>query len=126
MNKKIGNMGEDASEKYLKSKGFTVLKRNYFSRFGEIDIIAQKQQYIVFVEVKTRKEKSLVKASEAITSSKRKKIIKTAVIYLQENPSDLQPRFDFIEVITDKFTNEVKFIDHFENAFLVEESYETF
>lgn len=126
MSKRIGDIGEDAATIYLQKHGFKIIKRNFFSRYGEIDIIAEKGKYIVFVEVKTRKENAKLKACEALTYSKRNKIIKTTMIYLLENPVDLQPRFDFIEVETDKFTGDVKFIDHIENAFLVEDSYETF
>ena len=126
MSKKIGNIGEDAAAIYLQKHGFEIIKRNYFSRYGEIDIIAKKDKYIVFVEVKTRKENAQSKACEALTYSKKNKIVKTAMIYLLYNPVDLQPRFDFIEVETDKFSGNVKFIDHIKNAFLVEGVYETF
>ena len=117
MSKTIGNIGETAAIEYLLNHNFNILSKNYFSRYGEIDIIAQKDQYIIFVEVKTRKFCSMVKSYESITKNKKNKIIKTAVVYLTENKTNLQPRFDFVEIITNKFTNEVEFIDYFEDAF---------
>ena len=78
-----GKIGEDAVEKYLKNNGYEILERNFHSRWGEIDIIAKKEKCIVFVEVKTRKSVKYGTPAEFVTGTKIKKIIKTAVLYLE-------------------------------------------
>lgn len=68
------------------------------SAYGEIDIIAADETYLCFVEVKTRADNALYEAKDAVTPRKQEKIKKTALCYLMEHPSDLQPRFDVCEV----------------------------
>jgi len=99
--------------KYLKKHKYKIVDWSYCSRFGEIDLIAQKNGFIVFVEVKLRKNKDYYSACEAVTYSKQQKIIKTAMLWLSANECELQPRFDVIEVYTD--SND---INHIENAFM--------
>ena len=94
-----GRAGEDYTADLLATEGFRIVSRNFHSRFGEIDIIAENGQYIIFVEVKTRREGSISSPLEAVTSAKRRKIVRTAQMYLLENPSGLQPRFDVCAVI---------------------------
>ena len=126
-NKTIGTLGEIYAQDVLKSKGYTILNSNYHSRFGEIDIIAKKDSFLVFVEVKTRHENSIGTPAEAVNYQKQRKLIKTAFDYLYKNPLDLQPRFDIIEIITNKSKYfSVKEYTHIENAFLVEDIYEIF
>jgi len=117
MHCKSGPFGEEYAAEYLKKNGFRILARNYHSRFGEIDIIAENGQYIVFAEVKTRKKDALVAPAEAVTSAKQKKIAKTALIYLQNNPTQLQPRFDVIGIVTAEQDHTVQSFDHIEDAF---------
>ena len=93
-----GNIGENYAEEYLKSRGYKILKRNYTNRFGEIDIIAQIDEYIVFVEVKLRKKGSLVSAKEAVNKAKQRKIVMASVLYLQNITEELQPRYDVIAI----------------------------
>lgn len=100
MSNSIGVMGEDYTARWLENQGFNIIKRNFHSRYGEIDIIAKNSQYIIFVEVKTRREGSMVSPLEAVTAKKQKKILLTAYIYLEESPCDLQPRFDLSAVTT--------------------------
>ena len=73
-----GRKGESFCEEYYRKRGYEIKERNYHSRYGEIDIIGQDQEYILFVEVKTRKEASLISGSEAVDAFKRARIIKTA------------------------------------------------
>ena len=94
----IGKRGEQAAAAYLEQKGFRVLERNFHSPYGEVDIIAENGQYIIFVEVKTRKSGAMVEGAEAVDTVKRKKLAQTAQAYLSEHPSGLQPRFDVILV----------------------------
>nr|WP_319488085.1 YraN family protein [uncultured Caproiciproducens sp.] len=117
MNNASGKIGEDCAAQLLIKKGYRVVARNYRSRFGEIDIIAENKEYIVFAEVKTRDEHYTVSPLEAVTAGKQKKIVKTALFYLQSNRTVLQPRFDVIGIITatDQFT--ILSVEHIENAF---------
>ena len=94
MNGQSGKAGEDHVAQWLEERGYKIVARNFHSRFGEIDIIAQREPYIAFVEVKARTERSLVSPFEAVTPQKQRKIFATAEVFLQQHPSRLQPRFD--------------------------------
>ena len=120
--KLTGDKGEKAALDYYLSNGYELADKNYRSDYGEIDIIIKNSDYIVFAEVKTRNRKSLAKPSEFVDRRKRKRILMTASIYLSENPTDLQPRFDVIEVIHDKNMS----INHIENAFCQSDDYAVF
>ena len=107
MNKNgLGNLGEDYACTVLEELGYELLDRNFRSRFGEIDIIAKKEGYLCFVEVKTRGQSSMGRPAESVTVSKQKKIVKTVEYYLVRHPQllereGLQPRFDCMEVFAD-------------------------
>lgn len=111
--KTVGDFGEDLVEEYLRNKGYDILDRNFRKAFGEIDIIARIDEIVVFVEVKTRKNKDFANPSEAVTISKQQKIIKASQAYLMENDlTDSIIRFDVAEVI--RVDGEINYI---ENAF---------
>ena len=115
-----GRIGEQKAEEYLKRNGYRIIDRNYSCRFGEIDIIAENDGFIVFAEVKTRKTNSCVSGREYVTVSKQNKILITSRFWLQSHGScSLQPRFDVIEVqyseIDGCFMTES--IEHISNAF---------
>lgn len=113
-----GKLGEEYCCKYLEKNGYKILKRNFHSRYGEIDIIAENNDVIAFVEVKTRKNDSLVLAEEAISLSKQRKIILTAECFLENRIEDFIPRFDVITIETsssDEFN--VTDIKHYKGAF---------
>ena len=93
-----GQIGEQAVAEELIRKGYKILEQNWHSRYGEIDIIAEKGEILAFVEVKARNPRSKGTPAEAVTPAKRKKIIQTALLYIQETGSQLQPRFDIAEV----------------------------
>lgn len=111
---KKGRIGENAALAYLTKLGYSLITRNYFTRYGEIDIIVKNDNYIVFTEVKERSIRAIERPSAWVDSRKKQKLIKTALCYLAENPTELQPRFDVIEVICAK--NDMH-IEHIENAF---------
>ncbi len=123
----IGRIGENFACNMLKQKGFEIVARNYHTRRGEVDIIAANDEFILFVEVKTRKADSLVSGEEAVNALKRKKIYLAATDYLMKNPIDRQPRFDVITLITDS-RKKVDIInsEHYENAFGAEVCDEVF
>lgn len=112
----LGPLGERACAQALRKKGCRILDANYRSRFGEIDIIAEKKPYILFVEVKTRGPRAIASPMEAVTPAKRQRVVRTALLYLASHPCALQPRFDVIEVEADA-RGKVRAIHHMENAF---------
>lgn len=110
-NKLIGKIGEDLAVKYLKKKNYEIITRNYTNEYGEIDIIAAHDGYLVFVEVKTRNGIGFGTPAEAVDSHKIRKISQTASGYIQFKRLYNYPvRFDVIEVCEGE-------INHIENAF---------
>ena len=100
MNKrKFGIIGEKIAQKYLKDNKYEIIENNYYTRNGEIDIIASKNNYIIFVEVKTRTNEKYGKPSEAVNKTKKIHMKRSAAIFLKENNfSKFIVRFDVIEV----------------------------
>ena len=111
----IGNKGESLVAEYVKKKGFIISARNYHSKYGEIDIIAENNDMVLFIEVKTRSERSLVRPYEYVDKLKQRKLFITADIYLRNNAYGLQPRFDVAEVFVGE--NGDMRLHYFENAF---------
>lgn len=116
MDNSSGAAGETFAAEYLERRGFTILRRNFHSRFGEIDIIACDSHFLVFTEVKTREAGSLTGPLEAVTLPKQKRIIRTAQLFLVTNPTELQPRFD-VAAVTAKAGLPTS-IQYIENAFM--------
>jgi putative endonuclease len=113
-----GAVGEMLAARFLREKGYTILAANYRSRLGEIDIIATNELYMAFVEVKARSEDALYAPREAVTAAKQQRILKTAACFLESHSTDLQPRFDVIEIITKKDRPmEIVEIDHILSAY---------
>ena len=118
-NKKIlGTIGEDAAAKFLESNGYEIVARNFRIRSAEIDIIARRENVIVFVEVKARSSIRHGLPVEAVNFRKQKKIIEAAAVFLQdENFCDCACRFDVVEIYLHGAL--VEEINHIENAFEV-------
>lgn len=95
---KLGQLGEDRAVRYLKLRGWRIIERNYSCRFGEIDIIASRGEYLAFIEVKLRRDGSIYSGREAVTAAKQRKIIAAAETWLSKHECELQPRFDVIEL----------------------------
>lgn len=112
--KKSGQLGEETAAAHLDAKGYVILARNYRSRYGEIDIIAQQQGIVVFIEVKLRKNARFALAAEHVGPAKIQKLKNTALIWLSEKNNDSPCRFDVIEVYTS--SGELR-INHIESAF---------
>ena len=110
-----GNLGEDLATEYLENKGYSIIKRNFhFGKTGEIDIIAEKNDELVFVEVKYRTNRSFGDPLESITPRKAKTLRRTAEGYLYVNKITDKPcRIDII--VIDKSGKNEK-IQHIENA----------
>lgn len=116
--KLAGAWGEALAAEYLRKKRYTVLAAGYHSRFGEIDLIVRNRKYLVFVEVKLRKNADFAKASAYVDRYKQDRIRTTASFYLAEHASDLQPRFDVIEIYAPEGTATTRpEIHHMEDAF---------
>ncbi|MDL2288677.1 YraN family protein [Oscillospiraceae bacterium OttesenSCG-928-F05] len=109
-----GRLGEDAVAEFLEARGYTVLQRNYRSRYGEIDVIASDSAVVAFVEVKLRKNNAFAEAREFVDGRKQTKLRTTAAQFLMENPMDRQPRFDVAEVLYERGR---ALISYYENAF---------
>lgn len=113
--KEIGEKGEDFAASYFQKLGYEITGRNYHSRYGEIDLIAENGDTVVFAEVKTRSHDCLDRAADAVTLSKQKKIILTALFYISEKNTEKNMRFDVFEVY---HTNgRIYKFNHIENAF---------
>ena len=113
----IGAWGEETAQKYLKKKGYKIKERNYRSRFGEIDIIAEKGDMLAFVEVKLRKNADFGSACEYVTYAKQKKLRATAEIWLAENGAEKAPQFDVIEIYAPLGAGKSFELNHIKNAF---------
>jgi putative endonuclease len=115
---RLGDWGEDAALGYLKKLGYREIGRGYRTRFGEIDLIVTDGEYIVFVEVKMRKNRDFGEAREFVGAAKQKRVRTTAQIWLNSGGAELQPRFDVVEVYApDGVRTREPEIIHIENAF---------
>lgn len=117
-NNLTGAWGEALAAQYLQKKRFRLLASGYRCRFGEIDLIVCNKKYLVFVEVKLRKSDNFAQAREFVDFRKQDRLRSTAAIYLSENPTDLQPRFDVVEIYAPQgVKTENPVINHLEDAF---------
>lgn len=116
-----GEHTENLACEYLENKGFKLVGRNFHCRFGEIDLIMQDNDYIVFVEVRYRRSNNFGSGAETITASKQSKLIKTASAYLQQHAKLNQhpARFDVVSISGSVETSNIKNVDFdwIENAF---------
>jgi putative endonuclease len=114
--KETGAIGEKLAADFLKRHGYKIIQRNFRCREGEIDIIAQKGDSLVFVEVRTKKNIAFGTPEESVTLSKREKLISLANAYLQA--CDKLPQSWRIDVVAVELTrdNRVSRLEHIENA----------
>lgn len=121
--RQTGRQGENAACNWLIQNGYTIVTRNYTSRHGEIDIIAEDEQYIVFVEVKFKNDSPHLKKYGrpvlAVNKQKQMHILSAARSYLKKYKPTKKPRIDVIEIIgkneNDGFVS--LNIKHYKNAF---------
>ena len=120
--KTAGNFGEDCAAQFLEAAGYTIVARNFRIRSAEIDIIAQRDGVLAFVEVKARSNVRHGLPSEAVTFRKQKKIIEAAGVFLQDEKfCDCACRFDVVEVYLNG--ERVEEINHIANAFEVVQAF---
>ncbi|WP_433943416.1 YraN family protein [Paenibacillus sp. SN-8-1] len=119
LRKERGSYAEDQAASYLIDKGYRIIHRNWRCRTGEIDVIAELNYVIIFVEVRSRSSRSLAygTAMESITPRKVGQVRSTAAVYLHSrNRSDSPVRFDVIAVQLGP-DGQVESLEHVENAF---------
>lgn len=116
LHNRIGKLGEDIAVKYLEENDYYIVERNYRNKFGEIDIIAEKDNYTVFIEVKSRSSENYLQLAESLYYKQLEQIKKAAIYYFaKENIHFNNIRFDLIAM---KINPEAKIIDklkHFKN-----------
>lgn len=118
-NNLIGAWGEALAAEYLLKKKYRLIATNFRCRYGEIDIIASNKKFLVFVEVKLRKSSKFANAFEYVDRHKQDRLRTTAQLYLSQHPTDLQPRFDVIEIYAPEGElTQSPTINHMEDAFL--------
>lgn len=110
----LGIEGEKLAVSHLKTKGYTILETNYRFQKAEVDIIAQKQDVLAVVEVKTRTSADFGNPEEFITKKKIKLLVKAIDHYIDENDLDVEVRFDAIAILIQKNKTE---INHIKDAF---------
>ena len=113
-----GAWGEALAAEYLRKKRYEIMASGYRCRFGEIDLIARNRRFLVFVEVKLRKSARFAAAGEYVDTRKQSRLRSTAAMYLAQNPTQQQPRFDVIEIYAPDGTSTAHpEIRHMEDAF---------
>ena len=118
INNLTGAWGEALAAEYLRQKHYQLVASGYRSRFGEIDLIVKDRKFLVFVEVKLRKSDRFASAFEYVNQRKQDRIRVTASIYLSQNPTNLQPRFDVVEIYAPQGERtQTPQITHMEDAF---------
>jgi putative endonuclease len=121
-NRSLGRAGESIACDFLVKNGFQIVKQNYTVRGGEIDIIAENEKYIIFVEVKTRTAGHSVekygRGAAAVNSTKKEHFLFAVKSYMRAFPSEKKPRIDVIEITLENFEGCVATkISHYPNAF---------
>ncbi len=118
-----GRAGEALAAALLERKGYRIVARNFHCRGGELDLVAQKDDILAFVEVRTRRRGSMVAPVETVTAAKRKKVVAAAYAFLERNPQlaeALQPRFDLVLVEAAGEQPEHWQTEHLQDAFCPE------
>jgi putative endonuclease len=118
--KELGAKGEEIAVRYLKSKGYRIVERNYRIRFGEIDIIAEQEDDLVFIEVKTRSDTLFGSPLESVTVQKQKQLSKVALEYINKQGCHNRPaRFDVVGILLQEGSNTFQdaAIELLQNAF---------
>jgi len=115
----IGKLGEDIAVKYLEKHGYNILDRNYRKPWGEIDIVAQQSQELVFVEVKTQNQAFEWRPEENITFHKKHQLSRIVTTYLKTNkiPENQDWRIDILAITLDFKTEDAQ-IEHIQNIML--------
>jgi putative endonuclease len=116
--KETGDLGEKLAGKFLRKNGYKIRSTNYRCKHGEIDIIAEKKDFLVFIEVRTKRNAQYGSPEESITYAKRERLIASAFSYMESSPLKQGQfwRIDFVAVELDRDDNATR-IELIENAF---------
>ena len=121
--REYGRLGENSAAEMLSSKGYTVTGRNVQVGHDEIDVLAENDSYLVFAEVKTRRQipdtaSPFGTPASAVDEKKQNNLVRAAENYIAAHPTEKIPRIDVIEVYADPRCKEYRVLDirHFENA----------
>jgi putative endonuclease len=102
MSREKGNAAEELAKNYLYDNGYEIIEQNFYSRFGEIDIIATKDDVLHFVEVKSGEDYE--KAIQNITPTKLSRLIKTGDVYMKKNATNIDYMYDAIIIVNDEIS----------------------
>ncbi len=117
-NNLAGAWGEALAAEFLRKKHYKIVAHQFHCRFGEVDLVAENRDFIVFVEVKLRKSAAFAAAREYVGRDKQDRIRVTASVYLDKFPTKRQPRFDIIEIYAPQGVDTPDpTIEHMEDAF---------
>ena len=102
--RKVGKEGEELACDYLRKNHYKIICTNFYTKFGEIDIIARQGEYLVFCEVKYRADKKSGHPLESVGTLKQKKIVKSSLFYIKRNglSMDTPIRFDVVSITGDR------------------------
>lgn len=112
----LGKQGEDIACRFLENNCYTILERNWRWRKLELDIIAQKDNEIIIIEVKARRNNNFGEPEDFVSDYKIKNIINAAEVYIKKRKTDMSVRFDIISITGINDNYEIK---HIENAFSI-------
>ena len=116
--KQDGDWGETLAAEYLEARGCRIVEKEWRCRFGEIDLIAEQEGTLLFVEVKLRSNLRYGMPRESVTAKKQEKLRSAALLYLSMHGLDVPARFDVAEVYTDaRHSARSTRIEYIENAF---------
>ena len=111
----LGNRGEQIASDYLTAKGYKILEQNWYFRKKEIDIIAEKNDFLVIIEVKSRSVGFQENPRDAVNMKKQRFLIQAANAYIDKYDINLEVRFDILTVV---FFNDQEYeIEHIDDAF---------
>jgi len=114
-NKKTGAAGEKAAEDFLRKKGYRILERNFYTKFGEIDLVCRKDKVMVFVEVKTKTSDEFGEPWEMVNQRKLEQVERMGEVWNMKNNWQGLCRIDVVGVWLDN-KGQVDKIEHWENV----------
>lgn len=114
----FGKIGEEMAADYLVSNGYDLIDKNWYFNKKELDLICEINEYLVFVEVKSRQDTTLEDPTRAITKGKKRFLLEAANAYIIENDIDKEVRFDVITILLDE--KGAPTLKHYENAIIPE------
>lgn len=115
----LGHLGERLAREHLERLGYRIVERNYRTRYGELDLVVCDDEWLVFVEVKTRRAGAMESSLQAVSRDKRQRVRRMAAAYLVEatdRPRSRELRFDVVAITVDRHSRLVE-LDHLEAAF---------